>query len=78
MAQVAVGRRERPVPELLLDHVDRQALGGELGGVGVAQAMGVHPLLDPCSACEPWQEVSDVALIDLPSVQGAEEQERDR
>jgi hypothetical protein len=47
MAQVAVGRGERPVSELLLDHIDRQALGGQLGGVGVAQAVGVHALSMP-------------------------------
>ena len=38
MAQIAIGRGERAVAELLLDDVDRHSLGRELGGVGVAQA----------------------------------------
>jgi hypothetical protein len=38
------------VAELLLDDVDRHALGRELGGVGVAQAVRMDALLDP----GPW------------------------
>ena len=48
MAQVAIGRGERAVAELLLDDVDRHSLGRELGGVGVAQAVGMDALLNPC------------------------------
>jgi hypothetical protein len=56
--QVDVRGRERDVAELLLDHVDGYALGDELGGVRVPQAVRIQ------AVAPPWRP----ALIDLGSV----------
>src|SRR3954454_13349984 len=45
--EVAVGAGQALVAQLGLDDLGRQALGGQLDGVGVAQALGVDPLADP-------------------------------
>src|SRR2546423_15533284 len=45
--QVAVGAGQALVAQLSLDDLDREALGGQLGGVGVAPTLGVDPPPDP-------------------------------
>ncbi len=61
MVEVASGRRDATVPELLGDDPDVHALGAELGRVRVAQAVGVHAFVNAGLPTEPRQEDAHVA-----------------
>ena len=58
--------------ELLLDHVGGDALGHQLGGVGVAEAVGVNALLDPRALCCSAERVADVGVVEAVTLEGAE------
>ena len=73
VAQVAVGRGKRALAELLLDDVGRHALGRELGGVGVAQAVGVDALLDAGLAGEAGEQPAEVGGIEWLASKRAED-----
>ena len=60
VAQVAVGDRQGGVPQRVADNVDRGALTGEFGGVGVSEAVGVYAPVDVGFAREAWQQVADI------------------
>ena len=60
-SQVAVGRRGSLMAEQSLYLLKREAVAGELGGVGVAKAVCVHAAVDARLACEPGQKRADVA-----------------
>ena len=50
---------------------DVHALGPELGGVGLAQPVGMNPLLDPGLLAQPVQQPPDVRGQDRPAPGGA-------
>jgi hypothetical protein len=45
------GDSEIGVPELALDHNQRDAFSGHLDGVGVPELMRREPAPDPCGGC---------------------------
>ena len=47
VVEVGGGDGQTRVPELPLDQIDGHTLAHEIGGVAVAQAVGMDPLLDP-------------------------------
>ena len=51
----------------------RHPFGGEFGGVGEAQPLGVDPLVDPRLLGQPGQQLSHVGGVDRPAGQCAEE-----
>ena len=59
--------------ELGLDQVNRVALRGQLGGVGVAKTVGMHALVDPRLACEAGEEATDVGGVQRFAFEGAED-----
>jgi len=73
VAQVAVSHRQRRVTQRVTDHVDRGPLPGQLGGVGVAEAVGVHPPVDPRLGGQARQQPPDVAAVDPSALKGAED-----
>jgi len=70
VAEVAVGDGEAGVAELALDEVDRVALFGEFGGVGVAEAVGVDPLVHAGPGGEAGEELADIARVEGAAGQG--------
>jgi hypothetical protein len=60
VVQVADGRGNRGVAELLGNDPDIHPLGAQLGGVGVAEAVGVDPLGDPRLGSELAHQPPDV------------------
>ncbi len=48
------------LPERVADHVDRRPLPSQLGGVGVSEAVSVHPPVDPRFGGEAGQQAADV------------------
>jgi hypothetical protein len=60
VVEVAGGRCDRGVAELLGDDGDVDAFGAELGGVGVAEAVGVDAFVDAGPAGEALQHDPDV------------------
>src|SRR5690242_5604511 len=73
VAEIAVGDGQAGVTELVLDEVDGVALFGEFGGVGVAQAVGVDPFVDPGPGGQPREELADVARVERPAGQGTKQ-----
>ena len=69
VAEVAVGDGEAGVAELALDEVDRVALFGEFGGVGVAEAVGVDPLVDPSLGAQAGEELPHLGALEWPAGQ---------
>lgn len=59
--------------ELAADDADVHALGAELGGVRVAEAVGVDPLGDPGPLGQAWQEHARVGRAEGAAVQAAED-----
>jgi len=66
VAEVAVGDGKAGVAELVLDEVHRVALFGEFGGMGVAQAVGVDPFVDPGPRGEAGEELADIGGVEGP------------
>jgi hypothetical protein len=56
MPEIAICHRQAGVPELRLDDVDRNALGGELGRVRVPQAVEMDAPFDPRPLGKPLEE----------------------
>ncbi len=73
VAQVDRRRVQAGMAQLLLDERDRDPLDGELRRTGVAQAVGMHPLLNAGLAREAGEERPDIAGLQGPAVQGAED-----
>ncbi len=71
--QIATRRDGALVAELCLDHSEGLAFPGQLRGVRVSEAVGVHALLDPGLPREPSQEAADPGLADWPPVERAED-----
>lgn len=62
MVEVARGRRDGPVTELLGDDPDIDSLGPQLGRVCVPEAVGVDPPQDPGRPPEPGQQPAAVRI----------------
>jgi len=73
VVDVAGGDRRAGVPELLADDVDRDALGGELGAVGVPQPVLVHALVDAGPSGLALEHGRDVLAGQRAAGQGAEQ-----
>jgi hypothetical protein len=52
------------VAELVADEVDRLVLAGEFGGVGVAEPVGVDPLVDPGPAGQAGEPLYARAVLE--------------
>ncbi len=68
MVQVAVVVARDPWPSSY-----RHALGYKLGGVGVAQALGVHALFDPRPSAETGEQATHVACVEPAAFERAEQ-----
>src|SRR5437870_2500781 len=73
VAQVPVRGGQAVVAELVADEVDRLSLSGQFGGMGVAQAVGVDPFVDPGPFGQAGEEAADVAGVEGLAGEGAEE-----
>ncbi len=61
------------MPELLGDDPDIDAFCPQLGGVGVAEAMGVDAFGDPGLAAQTREEDADVAILEGLAVEQAKD-----
>jgi hypothetical protein len=71
--QVDIRGRERDVTQLLLDHVDRDALCDELGGVRVPQRVRVNPLGDVGPGRVALDHLAHLVGAQRPARKGAEQ-----
>ncbi len=71
--KVAIGHRQAGVAECVADHVDRGPLPRQLGGVGVPEAVGVHPPVHAGLCRQARQQPPHVGAVNPPAVQGAED-----
>ena len=60
VVEVASGGRDAGVAELAGDDSDVYAFGAELGGVRVAEAVGVDALVDACPGRQAFEQNTDV------------------
>ncbi len=73
VSEIPIGGREARVAELRLDEVRWQPLGCQLGGVGVAEAVGVDALLYSGLACETRQQGANVGVLERRSAERTED-----
>ena len=59
--------------QLLTDDPDVHPLGAELSGVGMAQAVGVDPPVDPGLPRQFLEQPAKEPLRDAPAIDGAEQ-----
>ena len=62
MVEVPGGSGDAAVAELAGNDADVDALGAELGGVGVAESVGVDALVDPGPGAETLEHDPDVSI----------------
>ena len=62
MVEVSGGGGDAAVSELAGDDADVDAFGPELGGVGVAESVGVDPLVDSGPGAQTFEHDPDVGV----------------
>ena len=62
MVEVAGGGGDAAVSELAGDDANVHALGTQLGGVGMAESVGVDAFVDASSECEAFEHDSDIGI----------------